>query len=267
VTAGRTRLSPPVHRLAAIGAAVTLMVVGLVAVAEWLERRETGPAYPPPGPVGEFGDPIAAEAGVFRTGPEHGAVPAEHERRPEAHRRTHAMYRTLRAYAGAPPRIPHALTPAEFHDASCQTCHERGGYVARFTAYAPVTPHPEYRRGCLQCHALDDALVGIGPPDGSPGSECLQCHVPDRPAPVFVANDWRVAAWDHAGERALEGAPPTIPHDLQMRANCGACHIGAGAVEEIRTTHPERTNCRQCHMAEESSAAAFMRPLDRSDVP
>ena len=33
-----------------------------------------------------------------------------------------------------------------------------------------------------------------------------------------------------------------------MRENCAACHDGPGAREEIRTSHPERTRCRQCHV-------------------
>jgi hypothetical protein len=33
-----------------------------------------------------------------------------------------------------------------------------------------------------------------------------------------------------------------------MRENCAACHTGPAAREEIRTTHPERIRCRQCHV-------------------
>jgi cytochrome c-type protein NapB len=33
-----------------------------------------------------------------------------------------------------------------------------------------------------------------------------------------------------------------------MRENCAACHTGPAAREEIRTSHPERTRCRQCHV-------------------
>jgi nitrate reductase (cytochrome), electron transfer subunit len=205
---------------------------------------------------------------VFRTTAAHYAVPSESERRFEAHRRDHAMHRSLRAYPGAPPRIPHGLTTAEFRDASCQTCHDRGGYVARFTAYAPVTPHPEYRQGCLQCHAPDDAIIGIAPPDGRPGSVCRQCHVTDRPPPRFPAPAWQPAAWPTTGQRALPGGPPMIPHELHLRGNCAACHVGPAAVEEVRTTHPERANCRQCHMAPQPAAAdAFSRPLDRGGAP
>ena len=33
-----------------------------------------------------------------------------------------------------------------------------------------------------------------------------------------------------------------------FKKNCVACHDGPGAREEVRTTHPERWRCRQCHV-------------------
>jgi nitrate reductase cytochrome c-type subunit len=50
------------------------------------------------------------------------------------------------------------------------------------------------------------------------------------------------------GGRFYEGAPPTIPHPLQLRENCLACHAGPASRPEIRTSHPERARCRQCHV-------------------
>ena len=47
---------------------------------------------------------------------------------------------------------------------------------------------------------------------------------------------------------ALEGSPPVIPHGLQMRENCLACHAGSAAPKEIKVSHPTRVNCRQCHV-------------------
>jgi nitrate reductase (cytochrome), electron transfer subunit len=262
------RRTPAPARVAGIGFAVALMVAAVLIVGRLLSERHPATDWPPPGTPWAFGDPIAAEAEVFRSAAAQLAVPPGSDRRVQAHARDHAMFRALRAYPGAPPRVPHGLTAAEFSDASCQTCHARGGYVARFTAYAPVTPHPEYRGGCLQCHAVDDGIVGVALPDGRPESVCLQCHVPDRPAPRFVESGWRAGEWPRTGQRALPGGPPMIPHDLQMRGNCTACHVGAGAVAEVRTTHPERTNCRQCHLPlETGDAAPFTRPLDRGGAP
>ncbi len=128
-----------------------------------------------------------------------------------------------RAYPGAPPTIPHPLTSQELREGSCGSCHAIGGYVARFAAYAPPTPHPEM-------------------------ASCLQCHVPQKPVPLFVETAWQSESAPSIGQAAMVGAPPAIPHALQMRENCLACHGSAAAAPEIRTTHPERIHCRQCHM-------------------
>jgi hypothetical protein len=57
----------------------------------------------------------------------------------------------------------------------------------------------------------------------------------------------------------MPGSPPPIPHALQMRENCRACHAGPGAVSGLRTTHPERVTCRQCHGLAAPPAEAFAR--------
>lgn len=42
-----------------------------------------------------------------------------------------------------------------------------------------------------------------------------------------------------------------------MRENCVSCHAGPSAPKEIRVTHPERVNCRQCHVPKMSEQAAI----------
>jgi nitrate reductase (cytochrome), electron transfer subunit len=234
-------------RVVGIIAVVAGMVGATLLLGPALLPGADEPAAPPPGSL-VTGPPIPAEADVFRLRPQDLAAAPDVDRRREAHPRTMSMYRALRAYPGAPPRIPHGLTVEEFRGGRCDVCHERGGFVARFAAYAPVTPHPEMG-ACLQCHVADDALVGIDFPDTSaPGQVCFQCHLLDRQPPTFAALDWPAPAWPTLHSPALPGGPPTIPHGSQLRENCLACHMGAGAVEEIRTTHPERANCRQCHV-------------------
>jgi nitrate reductase (cytochrome), electron transfer subunit len=245
-------------RVAAIGFAVAGMVAAILLVGPTLMPPRADPGAPIGVALTPAGAPIRAEADVFRTRPGDLAADPGVARRPEAHPRTMAMYRSLRAFPGAPPRIPHGLSGQEFRDGRCNTCHERGGYVERFAAYAPVTPHPELGQ-CLQCHVADDALIGLPFPDGSQGSVCFQCHQLDTPAPSFTELDWATPSWPETGRAALPGAPPAIPHPLQLRENCVACHVGAGAVEELRTTHPERTNCRQCHVGAETPPDVFTR--------
>lgn len=139
--------------------------------------------------------------------------------------RTLASYRSRRAYPGAPPVVPHAIDPDVFRTQDCNACHERGGYVEKFAAWTPITPHPQWDN-CLQCHARAESM----------------------PA-AFAASTFTSDAWPSLGRAALPGGPPPIPHTLQLRENCLACHAGPAAPLEIRCTHPERTNCVQCHVA------------------
>jgi cytochrome c-type protein NapB len=204
---------------------------------------------------------------VFRLRPADLAVPAEAERRATAHPRTMAMYRSVRAYPGAPPRIPHGITREELLEGTCKSCHERGGYAPRFGLYAPVTPHPHFGQ-CLQCHVPDADLVGLPLPDGSPSSTCRQCHRLEAGTAQLAGTRWQTTSWPELGQRAMEESPPWIPHDLHMRGNCLACHAGPASVVEIRTNHPERTSCRSCHVPAPASAGdVFTRPLDGGSPP
>ena len=105
---------------------------------------------------------------------------------------------------------------------NCLQCHENGGYVERFQAYAPVTPHPDF-------------------------INCLQCHVPKNSNQLFKNTNWNKIEGTEIHQSALTGSPPIIPHTLQLRENCLACHAGPSAIKQIRVTHPERVNCLQCH--------------------
>ena len=129
-----------------------------------------------------------------------------------------------RAYDGAPPVIPHALF------GECVTCHDDDGSAIAGIGMAPASPHGSV------------AATGAF-------RRCRQCHVPVETAAVRVRsvfNGLPQGPWK--GGRATPGAPPTIPHTLQMRENCLACHAGPASRVEIRTSHPERPRCRQCHV-------------------
>jgi cytochrome c-type protein NapB len=203
--------------------------------------------------------PIRAEAEVFRTRAEVLAIPPAQDRERDAHPRTMIRYRFLRAFRGAPPRIPHGFTADEFRTGTCNTCHRRGGYSPRFNAYVPVTPHPDMP-ACLQCHVGRDEVTGVSLPDLDPSTVCRQCHLPGAAAwSVEGLVNWRPLGWPALGTRA-ESMPPAIPHDLFFRENCLACHSGPSAVREIRTSHPDWASCRQCHVPADSSAGEFLRP-------
>lgn len=138
-------------------------------------------------------------------------------------------YYALRAYPGAPPSIPHPVDNNMQQSQSCNVCHEKGGFVPKLNAFTPLTPHPEYEN-CLQCHALQTTDT------------------------VFREHDWTSVKPPAIKRAALPGSPPPMPHTLQMRTDCAACHVGPAAPLEIRCGHPERLNCIQCHVPQENKS-------------
>jgi cytochrome c-type protein NapB len=257
----RRSASDTIARALGIAAVIVLMGTLVVVVGQALaEKTEMGGEGFEGVKANRAERPIALEAGVFRLAKTALAVPLDAPLDPRAEPRRLAWYRSLRAFSGAPPRIPHGLTAEEFRLTRCESCHVRGGYVARFGKYAPLTPHPEYR-DCLSCHVPDGSKVGIGFPNPADPVVCGQCHpVPEVRFAEFAPLDWQPAEWPGVGQRALPGAPPLIPHGLDSRNNCLACHGGPGAVEEIRTRHPERASCLQCHVTAPLEEEDFRRP-------
>lgn len=253
----RKPADPQPPRLIDIASAIVVVAAVVVVVSKSFLERSEPQLSPPPITTEDFSRPIASEANVFRVQPGDVGVAPAFEGDSSAHVRSLDMHRRLRAFPGAPPRIPHGLTDGEFRVGGCGVCHEKGGWVARFSTYAPITPHPEYS-SCLQCHLPQDTLVGRMLPTSEETPVCGQCHWdPDAPLDTFVELDWRTATWPETGQQALPDSPPGIPHDFQMRSNCLACHSGPGAVLELRTDHPERANCRQCHVQASEAVGVF----------
>ena len=136
-----------------------------------------------------------------------------------------------RAFDGSPPVVPH-----EPQGAACITCHTATGKEVPNMAFAPANPHGDV--GNLK--------------------NCRQCHVFKADETTFAKNAFEGLAVDLTlGDRLFSIAPPTIPHSLLMRENCLACHSGPSARPEIRCTHPERTNCRQCHVESAGDVVVF----------
>ncbi|MBW2368039.1 MAG: cytochrome C [Deltaproteobacteria bacterium] len=137
--------------------------------------------------------------------------------------RTLSDYYARRQYAGSPPEIPHPLAEEWGQKIACLTCHVKGGWTEELKRHTPLTPHPEQ-------------------------TSCRQCHLKAGTDQLFREIDWLSVPPPRLGRSYLPGAPPPIAHDLQMRENCIACHVGPGAVVTIRTEHPSRGYCRQCHV-------------------
>lgn len=137
-----------------------------------------------------------------------------------------------RAFEGAPPVIPHPVDPLA--PDNCRACHLAGlavrGVVARRMSHGELG-------SCIQCHV----------PSQGPGPIPREGELPAFADTTFVG-----LGSAGRGARAWPGAPPTIPHTLWMRQECGSCH-GVGGLEGLRTSHPERVLCLQCHVPDGSA--------------
>ncbi len=126
-----------------------------------------------------------------------------------------------RAFNGAPPTIPHAIE--QMSAQSCLACHGEG-----------------FKSESLRISKMSHQFL----------ANCTQCHVENSPshmsATLLRENTFLGLPAPSGGPRAYEGAPPMIPHSTWMRVNCTSCH-GFASSQGIRTTHPWRKNCQQCH--------------------
>jgi cytochrome c-type protein NapB len=272
MTAGDRRWSALLLRAFLLASSVAAIAALIIATRRAASGARPVPASPPAVTVTGAVVPIFAEAQVFRTSAAVLAIAPTPGPRRSAHPRTLATYRSLRSYPGAPPRVPHGLTPNEFRTGGCTTCHERGGFSQRFGAYVPVTPHPEMGQ-CLQCHVGTSQLMAISLPGTDSSARCRQCHALGGGRWTDSTLNWIPMAWPAVARTRREGDPPLIPHALDMRANCLACHSPPSAVAEIRASHPERAACRQCHLvADGAGTDEFRRPVregagDRGGAP
>lgn len=139
---------------------------------------------------------------------------------------------TRRAYAGAPPTIPHPIQQQSA--AGCLACHEAGARIGE--KVAPRMAHAPYT-SCTQCHVTSVEprpwRVGVTARDGGEGGP-------------LAANTFAGLPTFGRGERAHPGAPPTIPHPTLMRSRCETCH-GPKGLLGLRTPHPYQQSCSQCH--------------------
>jgi len=134
-----------------------------------------------------------------------------------------------RAYDGAPPTIGH-----ENFGIECSSCHSKEGMSVEGVGFAPPMPHEQ-----------TDGMSAI--------SRCRQCHVFVQTDALFVSSNFSGLRQDlRRGSRLSDASPPVMPHSKFMRENCLACHSGPAAREEIRTSHPERARCSQCHVSVQS---------------
>ena len=215
----------------AIGFAVICLLVVLGIIGNGLLSDDKIQIIKQPGVL------IAATAGFDEKGASHYrqfAAVSDAYLAGTANDRNLEEFYSRRQYSGSPPFIPHPIDEGFGADKDCLSCHENGGFTQKWQRYTPVTPHSEQEM-------------------------CRQCHVPQNSDRPFVEHDWESVQRPRLGQSHLPGSPPPFPHALQMRENCISCHVGPGAVTEIRVEHPSRGICRQCHMPEATKGEPFAR--------
>jgi hypothetical protein len=199
--------------------------------------------------------------------------PADHQDRTEAscqgcHRQGAATTpQATAATAAAIPLIPHPIEgredclvchgpgqvmpfPADHEGRtkeSCLGCHQPGATAAptsQATAAAtaaaiPLIPHPiEGREDCLVCHGPGQVKPFPADHQGRTKESCQGCHHPSATA----------APTSQATAAATAAAIPLIPHPIEGREDCLACHDPA-QVKLFPADHEGRTkeSCLGCH--------------------
>lgn len=166
---------------------------------------------------------------------------------PEAKRDALRARAGRRAYDGAPPVVPHPV--AQDSSAACLACHGPGLQVK--DRFASKISHPTFGGSCAQCHVSSQGAFGAAD------------------AAVFAAapaeNSFQGAEAPPNGPRAWPGAPPVVPHRTLMRSDCMSCH-GPKGLFALRTPHPERQSCSQCHVSAAASDQRQFLPAPPPDA-
>jgi len=134
-----------------------------------------------------------------------------------------------RAFDGAPPTVPHPVT--QDSSVACLACHSQGLQVK--DRFASKISHPLYGGSCTQCHVSSAGAFTA--------AEAALYNAP------LTENSFQGREAPPNGPRAWPGAPPVIPHRTLMRSDCMSCH-GPNGLFALRTPHPERQSCTQCHV-------------------
>ena len=146
--------------------------------------------------------------------------------------------------SGTPEVIPHPIGP----NTDCKICHGPEG----------VHPFPDGHESfdvtmCTQCHQVTGTIepsAGVAEPGDAvePTPKSVEAGVTETPAPA--------------------GGPPAIPHSLDGRDNCLACHA-TGGIKPYPADHEGRTvdQCQMCHQpASDAAPAATEAPASATPV-
>lgn len=151
----------------------------------------------------------------------------------------------------------------------CHLCHGQHApktLARHLLAYAPPpmsrqSHKIDEKRPCVACHKADTISPNMLPHPNMPN--CRQCHIVqgDEDVKPFRRNSHAGIAASARLPRPHRGVPPVVPHRFFMRENCLACHGPQAEPAILRTTHPTRANCRQCHVGVDRAVGLFRKNL------
>lgn len=117
-------------------------------------------------------------------------------------------------------------------------------------------PHPvAVDTDCARCHGPDGVRPYPANHAGFGQALCTQCHV--APSATLAPTVEATPTAAETTPQAPVGGPPAVPHPIQGRENCGACH-GETGPKPYPADHAGRpvTTCTMCHQAEAAAPEA-----------
>ncbi|MBI2854537.1 MAG: NapC/NirT family cytochrome c [Chloroflexi bacterium] len=177
----------------------------------------------------------------------------------------------LRANPTNRPRMESCYVCHDQAKTSCSQCHSSGlpqtsdtspipwtEPVKQPTSTPPAVLHPiEGRSSCLVCH--QDGVAGapkvLESHAGRTNEVCTSCHqagVAPRGSVTPLATTSIALPTTTKTTAPATGGPPNIPHPLDGRSACLACHeAGLMGAPKVPQLHVGRTNdiCTACHTA------------------
>ena len=131
----------------------------------------------------------------------------------------------------------------------------------------PLIPHPldSAHTDCVTCHSTGLAGAPKYPADhtGRTNDMCRMCHQPGSASTSGSPTAAPVGAGTPQPTTNPAGGPPKIPHPLQNRDNCLACHqTGVGGAPKVPADHAGRTidMCQGCHQPATASEPPIVVP-------
>ncbi len=150
--------------------------------------------------------------------------------------RTLKAFYENRAYPAAPPQYRHELEgDVGWAGDACLSCHKKG------SSGAPMMPHASF-------------------------GECRMCHAHLKVSTVFKPTTFVSTSLPERHVRALPGSPVVAPHPPSFfRQKCLSCHGEKNGVKDVKSPHPERGACVQCHVPQRT-VELFTRPAPVAPV-